>query len=129
MWLLLTGLASTKILVIIASPLLAATFIFGETCKTLFEGIIFVFVVHPFDIGDTCEIEDQKMEVKSIGVWTTIFAKLDDDGGRKQKDVVIYPNRELISKVIIKNITEFDWRDELRLDLKCEIFSRLDLMT
>uniref|UniRef100_A0A803KM49 Uncharacterized protein n=1 Tax=Chenopodium quinoa TaxID=63459 RepID=A0A803KM49_CHEQI len=39
MWLLLTGLASTKILVT-ASPFLAATFIFGESCKTLFHGII-----------------------------------------------------------------------------------------
>ncbi|KAJ8452558.1 hypothetical protein Cgig2_000147 [Carnegiea gigantea] len=56
-WLLLTGLASTKVLVVIASPLLAATFIFGETCKNLFEGIIFVFVVRPFNVGDTCQID------------------------------------------------------------------------
>ncbi|KAL2941696.1 Mechanosensitive ion channel protein 9, partial [Bienertia sinuspersici] len=120
MWLLLTGLASTKILVIIASPLLAATFIFGETCKTLFEGIIFVFVVHPFDIGDTCEIEQQKLEVTSIGVWTTIFSKLDDDG-RRQQDVVIYPNKELNNKVIIINKIEFDWSDDLEFHMEATI--------
>ncbi|GMH17601.1 hypothetical protein Nepgr_019442 [Nepenthes gracilis] len=57
-WLLLTELATTKLLVIIASPILAATFIFGDTCKTLFEGIIFAFVKHPFNVGDLCIIDN-----------------------------------------------------------------------
>lgn len=57
MWLLLTGLASTKVLVLIASPLLAATFIFGDACRTLFQGIMFAYVVHPFDVGDLCVID------------------------------------------------------------------------
>lgn len=30
---------------------------FGNTCKTAFEAIIFVFVVHPFDVGDRCLID------------------------------------------------------------------------
>lgn len=57
LWLLLTGLATTKVLLLIVSPLLAATFVFGDTCKTLFQGIIFVFVVHPFYVGDLCVID------------------------------------------------------------------------
>ncbi|GMH17598.1 hypothetical protein Nepgr_019439 [Nepenthes gracilis] len=56
-WFLLTEIATVKLLVIIASPVLAATFIFGDTCKTLFEGIIFAFLRHPFDVGDLCIID------------------------------------------------------------------------
>lgn len=60
MWLFLTRVATTKVVVLVASPLLAATFIFGDTCKTLFEGFFFIYVVHPFDVGDLCVI-DEKM--------------------------------------------------------------------
>lgn len=57
LWLLLTGLATTKVLVLIVSPLLAASFVFGDTCKSFFQGIIFVYVVHPFDVGDLCVVD------------------------------------------------------------------------
>ena len=63
-WLLLTKLASTKVLVVIASPLVAASFIFGDTCKNLFQSIIFVYVLHPLDVGDSCDIhEDHKVSL------------------------------------------------------------------
>jgi hypothetical protein len=32
-------------------------FIFGNACKTVFEAIIFVFIMHPFDVGDRCVID------------------------------------------------------------------------
>lgn len=35
------------------------TVIFGETCKKFLENILFVFWVHPFDIGDCCLIGDK----------------------------------------------------------------------
>ncbi|XP_074281128.1 uncharacterized protein LOC141606047 [Silene latifolia] len=106
MWLLLTGLATTKVLVLIASPLLAATFIFGDTCKALFQGIIFIYVVHPFDVGDLCVVADKLRVVKAIGVWKTIFSKVDGVGTREE---VIYPNSELAKQVVINHKTEFDW--------------------
>lgn len=61
MWLLLTGLATTQVIVLIASPLLAASFIFGNSFKTLFEGILFIYLVHPLDVGDLCTIEDDTL--------------------------------------------------------------------
>ncbi|XP_074292521.1 mechanosensitive ion channel protein 10-like isoform X2 [Silene latifolia] len=76
MWLLLTGLAKTNVLVLIASPLLAATFIFGDTAKLLFQGLIFVYIVHPFDVGDLCVIDDKLLEVRRIGIWCTTFSKV-----------------------------------------------------
>lgn len=56
-WLLILGIATTKFLVFISSQLLLVAFIFGNTCKTVFEAIIFLFVMHPFDVGDRCEID------------------------------------------------------------------------
>lgn len=49
--------ATSKVLVFITSQLLLVAFIFGNTCKTIFEAIILVFVTMPFDVGDRCIIE------------------------------------------------------------------------
>ena len=57
LWLLLTEIATTKIVLFFSSQLVVAAFIFGNTCKTIFEAIIFVFVMHPFDVGDRCIID------------------------------------------------------------------------
>lgn len=38
------------------SMLLSFTFVFGNSIKTLFESVIFLFVVHPFDVGDMISI-------------------------------------------------------------------------
>ena len=56
-WLLLTEIATTKVLVLLSSQLVVAAFIFGNTCKMIFEAIIFVFFMHPFDVGDRCVID------------------------------------------------------------------------
>ncbi|KAJ8452557.1 hypothetical protein Cgig2_000146 [Carnegiea gigantea] len=99
-WLLLTRLASTRILVIIATPLVAASFIFGDTCKNLFQGIVFVYAIRPFSVGDECDIgEDSPLRVTSIGVWKTIFSKTIK--GRQVK--VKYPNSELANKRVLIN--------------------------
>lgn len=31
-------------------------FIFKNTCKAVFEAIAFVFIMHPFDVGDRCVV-------------------------------------------------------------------------
>lgn len=56
-WLLLIGIATTKVLVFLSSQLVVAAFMFGNTCKVIFEAIVFVFVMHPFDVGDRCVID------------------------------------------------------------------------
>jgi small-conductance mechanosensitive channel len=58
LWLLILGIATTHFFVFISSQLLVAVFVFGNTMKTIFEAIIFLFVMHPFDVGDRCEIEE-----------------------------------------------------------------------
>ncbi|GAB4842475.1 hypothetical protein Ancab_012449 [Ancistrocladus abbreviatus] len=110
-WLLLTGIASTKVLIAIMSPFLAATFIFGDTCKTLFEGIIFAFVKHPFAVGDRCIIDGIEMEVKRMSILTTIFLKL------SPPEEIFYPNSVLATKPIVNLKDEPDLSDAVELNL------------
>ncbi|CAN0878811.1 Mechanosensitive ion channel protein 8 [Linum grandiflorum] len=54
--LLLLDIAPSRLFVLLGSQIVVVSFIFGNTCKTLFESIIFLFIVHPYDVGDRCEI-------------------------------------------------------------------------
>lgn len=60
---LVMGLATSKVILLITSQLLLVGFMIQNTCKTIFEAIIFVFVMHPFDVGDHCKIDG--VQVKS----------------------------------------------------------------
>ncbi|TYH92427.1 hypothetical protein ES332_A13G181700v1 [Gossypium tomentosum] len=92
-WLLILEIASSKVLVFISSQLLLVAFVFGNTCKTVFEAIIFLFVMHPFDVGDRCEIDGVQMVVEEMNILTTVFLRYDN-----QK--VIIPNSVLATKAI-----------------------------
>ncbi|XP_049935555.1 mechanosensitive ion channel protein 6-like isoform X1 [Nymphaea colorata] len=92
-WLLILGIATTHLLVFVSSQLLLAVFIFGNTCKTVFESIIFLFAVHPFDVGDRCEIDGVQMIVEEMNILTTVFLRYDN-----QK--ITYPNSVLCTKPI-----------------------------
>uniref|UniRef100_A0A0E0PUU9 Mechanosensitive ion channel protein n=1 Tax=Oryza rufipogon TaxID=4529 RepID=A0A0E0PUU9_ORYRU len=91
--LLLMGIATTKILLVISSQLLVVVFIFGNACKTVFEALIFVFIMHPFDVGDRCVIDGIQMVVEEMNILTTIFLKNDNEK-------VYYPNSVLSTKAI-----------------------------
>ncbi|XVF48738.1 hypothetical protein PTKIN_Ptkin03bG0213600 [Pterospermum kingtungense] len=62
-WFLLVEIATTKVLLVLSSQLVVAAFMFGNTCKTIFEAIIFVFVMHPFDVGDRCVVDGVQVTV------------------------------------------------------------------
>ncbi|KAL7206998.1 hypothetical protein ACSBR2_019650 [Camellia fascicularis] len=55
--LLILGIATSKFLLFMSSQIVVVAFIFGNSCKTVFEAIMFLFVMHPFDVGDRCEID------------------------------------------------------------------------
>ncbi|XXG59900.1 hypothetical protein AAC387_Pa04g1904 [Persea americana] len=92
-WLLILGIATTHLLVLVSSQLLLVVFIFGNTCKTVFEAIIFLFAMHPFDVGDRCEIDGVQMVVEEMNILTTVFLRYDN-----QK--ITYPNSVLATKPI-----------------------------
>nr|KJB65267.1 hypothetical protein B456_010G086800 [Gossypium raimondii] len=92
-WLLLMGFLTTQILVFISSQLLLVAFMFGNTAKTVFEAIIFVFVMHPFDVGDRCVIDGIQMIVEEMNILTTVFLRYDNEK-------IFYPNSVLATKPI-----------------------------
>ncbi|XP_064977028.1 mechanosensitive ion channel protein 6-like [Musa acuminata AAA Group] len=93
LWLLILGIATTHFFVLLGSQLLLAAFVFGNTLKMIFEAIIFLFVMHPFDVGDRCEVEGVQMVVEEMNILTTIFLRYDN-----QK--ITYPNSVLATKPI-----------------------------
>lgn len=92
-WFLLMGLLTTKILVFLSSQLLLVAFMFGNTVKTLFEAIIFVFICHPFDVNDRCVIDGVQMIVEEMNLLNTVFLKFDNEK-------IYYPNSVLATKPI-----------------------------
>ncbi|KAJ7513409.1 hypothetical protein O6H91_24G005900 [Diphasiastrum complanatum] len=92
-WLLVLGIASTHLLFFISSQLLLIAFVFANTCKTTFEAIIFLFVVHPFDVGDRCVVDGVELVVEEMSILTTVFLRYDNEK-------IYYPNSVLSTKPI-----------------------------
>lgn len=91
--LVILGIATSKFLLFVSSQVVVVAFIFGNTCKTIFESIIFLFVMHPYDVGDRCEIDGVQMIVEEMNILTTVFLRVDN-----QK--IIYPNSTLLTRPI-----------------------------
>ncbi|KAK9944235.1 hypothetical protein M0R45_009812 [Rubus argutus] len=92
-WLLVLDIVTSANLVYATSQLVVVAFVFGNTCKTVFEAVIFLFVMHPFDVGDRCEIEGVQMVVEEMNILTTVFLRYDNTK-------IVYPNSTLATKPI-----------------------------
>ena len=119
-WLVLLEIASSKVLLFVSSQVVLLAFIFGNTVKTVFESIIFLFIVHPYDVGDRCVVDGVpvkklttkrsitfpyilcltyilevcfQMLVEEMNLLSTVFLKLDNEK-------VYYPNAVLATKPI-----------------------------
>ncbi|XP_078161261.1 mechanosensitive ion channel protein 5-like [Carex rostrata] len=106
LWLLILGIATTHFLVFLSSQLLLAVFIFGNTLKTLFEALIFLFVMHPFDVGDRCEIEEVQVVVEEMNIMSTVFLRYDNLK-------IYYPNSILATKPISNYYRSPDMGDSI----------------
>ncbi|KAG8375196.1 hypothetical protein BUALT_Bualt10G0075200 [Buddleja alternifolia] len=91
--LMVMGVASTKVIAFMMTQLLLVGFTFQNMCKTVFESIVFVFVMHPFDIGDRCVIDGVQLIVEEMNILTTVFLRYDNEK-------IYYPNAVLITKPI-----------------------------
>lgn len=122
-FLLVMELANSKVILFVITQLVLLGFAFQNTCKTIVESIIFVFIMHPFDIGDRCVIEDVQvinftrpkmvyyyiskktwssnsiyflliqMIVEEMNILTTVFLRYDNEK-------IYYPNSVLLTKPI-----------------------------
>lgn len=131
LWLILVEVATTKVLVFLSSQLVLAAFIFGNTCKNMFEAIVFVFVIHPFDVGDRCVVDGVpvtyttpyrsycimsvfhvlnllipglQLRVEEMNIFTTVFLKLNNER-------IYYPNSVLSTKTISNYYRSSDMGD------------------
>ncbi|XP_058771007.1 mechanosensitive ion channel protein 6-like isoform X2 [Vicia villosa] len=87
---------TTKTLTVIGSQFVLVAYIFKNTLTTGFEGIFFVFFMHPYDVGDRCDIDDTELVVKEINLMQTVFISFD-------QQLVTIPNSELSKKVIFNH--------------------------
>uniref|UniRef100_A0A803LB55 Uncharacterized protein n=1 Tax=Chenopodium quinoa TaxID=63459 RepID=A0A803LB55_CHEQI len=70
LWLMLLRVETRKFIIVIGTAIVGSAVIIGDTCKKLLDCLLFVFVVHPFDIGDCCLIDDAELAVKCISNYT-----------------------------------------------------------
>ncbi|CAL9773376.1 unnamed protein product [Musa acuminata subsp. burmannicoides] len=108
--LILMGFATMQVLVFISSQLLLVAFVFGNTCKTIFEAIIFVFIMHPFDVGDRCVVDGVQMIVEEMNILTTVFLRYDN--GK-----TYYPNYVLLRKPITNFFRSPDMNDSIEFSI------------
>ena len=49
-----------------SSVVLAFAFVFGNSIRQLYEAVIFLFVIHPYDVGDWLMISNNQYQVKLV---------------------------------------------------------------
>jgi small-conductance mechanosensitive channel len=59
------------------TTLLSLSFVFAATCQEFLGSCIFLFVKHPFDVGDRVEITSTGMFVERISLLYTVFTRVD----------------------------------------------------
>lgn len=88
LYLLVWHVDIVRVWVTLSSVILAFTFVLGASIRRAYENVMFLFVVHPFDVGDRLLIDGQIHTVYKIKLSTTVFEQGD---GTK----VWYPNDKL----------------------------------
>ena len=68
------------------------SWLIGVTCQEVLASILFLFIKHPFDVGDRVIIKDDYYTVKEIRLLSTVF--LD-----KNSTLVQAPNNQLTTLV------------------------------
>lgn len=73
---------------------LSFKFLFENTFNTILQSVIFLFVTHPFDVGDRVFINNETMFVHEMGLFCTTFLRFDSH-------LIYYPNASLINQHVV----------------------------
>jgi len=68
----------TNLLTAAGTLVLGLSWLIGSSAAEVLSSIIFVFIKHPYDVGDSVEISDKTYTVKEIQLLSTIF--VDSEG-------------------------------------------------
>ena len=71
------------------TALLSLSFIFAVTTQEFLGSCIFLFVKHPYDVGDRVDITDIKMTVERISLLYTVFVRLDTSKTTQIPNIVL----------------------------------------
>lgn len=78
-----------KVIASAGTALLSLSFVFAVTTQEFLGSCIFLFVKHPYDVGDRVDINDSQMVVDRISLLYTVFTRID------RMQVVQIPNIQL----------------------------------
>ncbi|KAI9308765.1 Mechanosensitive ion channel-domain-containing protein [Cunninghamella echinulata] len=62
-----------QILLPLSTFILGISFMFADTAKVFFQSILYLFLTHPYDVGDKVVINNVTMIVNYMGILATIF--------------------------------------------------------
>jgi hypothetical protein len=81
-----------------ATALLSLSFVFAVTCQEVLGSCIFLFVKHPYDIGDRVDLSADQLTVEHISLLYTVFKRVQNG------KMVQIPNIAL-NNLWVENIT------------------------
>jgi hypothetical protein len=108
------------------TTLLSLSFVFAVTTQEVLGSCIFLFVKHPYDVGDRVDIqgpEKQQLQVEKISLLFTVFTRID------KMQVVQVPNIQL-NNLWIENVTRSKaMKDIVNVDVSYDTsFGDLELL-
>lgn len=78
----------------IGTFMLGFTFIFGGFAKAIFEDLVFLFITHPYDVGDALILNGEQCTVVNVDLLTSTFLRWDGQ-------LIYVPTQSLITKDIM----------------------------
>ncbi|KAI9828018.1 MAG: hypothetical protein M1832_003545 [Thelocarpon impressellum] len=88
----------TTTLATAGTALLSMSFVFASTAAEVLGSCIFLFVKHPFDVGDRVDISKEKLTVEHISLLFSVFKRVDNH------KVVQIPNT-VLNQTWIENVS------------------------
>lgn len=80
------------------TALLSLSFAFSVTCQEFLGSCIFLFIKHPYDVGDRIDVSSEQMVVEKISLLYTVLTRID------KMQVVQVPNI-VLNNLWIENVT------------------------
>lgn len=101
-YLLIFQVNVNKVWLTISSIILAFAFVFGNSIRNVFESVVFLFVVHPFDVGDALMVTDPSDPVPGAQYYTVEEIMLLNTKVKRWDGAIIYfPNIVLDSNPLV----------------------------
>ncbi|KAK2813644.1 hypothetical protein FQN50_000042 [Emmonsiellopsis sp. PD_5] len=75
-----------------ATALLSLSFVFATTCQEVLGSCIFLFVKHPYDVGDRVDISGNQLIVERISLLFTVFRSVTEHKTTQVPNIVLNSN-------------------------------------